>query len=160
MGIKKIKYIILIIVFSIFIFTNSQIFANDEIQQKQQNVRVAIGNQNFQKYNYKEITIFGTSDVQVIDKKTEELITTLPIDTPINIKIKNNVYEISVEKNKETNNLIQRQQELITLNSDFILKSQGGLLGIKDFDEIVVILQIYNILHLNLILQARIIKKS
>ncbi|MGN0018073.1 MAG: SpoIID/LytB domain-containing protein [Candidatus Gastranaerophilaceae bacterium] len=132
MGIKKIKYIILIIVFSIFIFTNSQIFANDEIQQNQQNVRVAIGNQNFQKYNYKEITIFGTSDVQVIDKKTEELITTLPIDTPINIKIKNNVYEISVEKNKETNNLIQRQQELITLNSDFILKSQGGLLGIKD----------------------------
>ena len=132
MGIKKIKYIILIIVFSLFIFTNSQIFANDEIQQKQQNVRVAIGNQNFQKYNYNEITIFGTSDVQIIDKKTEELITTLPIDTPINIKIKNNVYEISVEKNKETNNLIQRQQELITLNSDFILKSQGGLLGIKD----------------------------
>ena len=132
MGIKKIKHIILIIVFSILIFTNSQIFANDEIQKAQQNVSVAICNQNFQKYNYNEITIFGTSDVQIIDKKTKELLTTIPIDTPINIKIKDNTYQIYVEKDKETNNLIQKQKETITLNSDFVLKCSGGLLGIKD----------------------------
>lgn len=132
MGIKKIKFIILIFFIFSFLFVSPKIFANDFSQQSTQNVRVAIGNQNFQQYNYNVINIFGLSDVQVFNKRTNELIKTFPMDTFINIKLNENIFEISVEKSNITEDTVQIEQEKITLNDDIVIKCQGGLLGIKD----------------------------
>lgn len=138
MGIKKIKNIFLglLIFFAIFI-TAPKNFASDE-QKVYQPVRVAIGNQNFQIYDYQNITFFGTSDIQVYEKANHNLISTIPSDTFIDITLKNGIFEISTTKNEVSLNEfsaigeINQNKNVITTNNGVIFECPSGLLGVKD----------------------------
>ena len=135
MGIEKIKNIFLgLIIFVIVFITAPKNFAADN-KLGYQPVRVAIGNQKFQKYDYKTITVFGTSDVQLYEKETHNLISTFPMDTPIEIKLNNGIFELSSVQNEVNidafSELVQNKNSVATPNN-VVLECQGGLLGIKD----------------------------
>lgn len=133
MGIKKIKNIFLgFVILSLILITNPKIYAN-EIQKAYQPVRVAIGDQKFQNYTYENITIFGTSDVQVFEKANNNLISIIPTETPIEISIKNGFFEISTTETQinEAKELVETKN-VITTNNSVIFKCSEGLLGVKD----------------------------
>lgn len=135
MGIEKIKNIFLgLIIFVIVFITAPKNFAADN-KLGYQPVRVAIGNQKFQKYDYKTITVFGTADVQLYEKATHNLISTFPMDTPIEINLNNGVFELSSVQNEVNvdafSELVQNKNSVTTPNN-VVLECQGGLLGIKD----------------------------
>ena len=135
MGIEKIKNIVLgLVIFALVFITAPKNFAADSILGYQP-VRVAIGNQNFQKYDYKTITIFGTSDVQMYDKTTHNLISTFPTDTPIEVNLNNGLFEFSSiqnEVNVDAFSELVQNKNIVTTSNNVILECQGGLLGIKD----------------------------
>lgn len=104
------------------------------------NVRVAIGNQNFQKYNYQKTTVFGTSEVNLYDKNTKKLISVFPSNTSITISLNNNVFEITSEQEQEQNYFFENkketektsQKEVINTTGNIVITCPNGLLGIKD----------------------------
>ncbi len=121
MGIKKIKNIILGLVIFALAFSSPEIFANTNENQTGLNlVRVGIGNQNWSTFNYQTTTIFGTSDVNIYEKNEHKLIKTVPIDTPITITLKDDVFELKIE------------EETLKISDTFTLECSDGLLGIKD----------------------------
>ena len=132
MGIKKIKNIFLGLLIVFLMITSPKTFAQ-ETQNAYQPVRVAIGDQNFQKYNYENLVIFGTSDVQVYDKANHNLISTIPIDTPIEISITSGIFQVATLKTEivEDEEVIQKEI-VITTNNGLVFECQGGLLGVKD----------------------------
>ena len=97
--------------------TSPKTFAQ-ETQNAYQPVRVAIGDQNFQKYNYENLVIFGTSDVQVYDKANHNLISTIPIDTPIEISITSGIFQVATLKTEivEDEEVIQKEIVITTNN--------------------------------------------
>ena len=121
MGIKKIKNIILGLVIFALAFSSPKIFANTNENQTGLNlVRVGIGNQNWSTFNYQTTTIFGTSDVNIYKKNEHKLIKTVPIDTPITITLKDDVFELKIE------------EETLKISDTFTRECSDGLLGIKD----------------------------
>lgn len=131
MGIKTLKNIFLGFVILLLIFASPKIFAQDIKQNTNKLVRVAIGNQNFQTYNYQTITIFGTSDVQIYDIN-HSLITEFPADTPIEISINDNIFEIKQQKQEFTETKTNFQEEIIKTNNNLVFECPSGFLGIKD----------------------------
>lgn len=132
MGIKTLKNIFLGFVIVLLIFTNPKIFAQDSKQTATKLVRVAIGNQNFQTYNYQKITVFGTSDVQIFNKLTKSLIAEIPADTMIEISITDNCFQIKRLKDELINDVTETQSDAIKTKNDFVIECKEGLLGIKD----------------------------
>ena len=132
MGIKTLKNIFLGFVIVLLIFTSPRIFAQDSKQQGNKLVRVAIGNQNFQTYNYQKITVFGTSDVQIFNKLTKSLIAEIPADTMIEISITDNCFQIKRLKDELINDVTETQSDAIKTKNDFVIECKEGLLGIKD----------------------------
>ena len=120
MGIKTIKKIFLGFVVFILIFAGPKIFAADTIQTANKLVRVAIGNQNFQNYNYQTTHIFGTSDIQIYNKNTNYLIAEVPADTIIEILIKDNIFEVNTQK------------DIIKTEDNIVITCKEGLLGIEN----------------------------
>ena len=131
MGIKTLKKIFLGFVILLLIFASPKIFAQDIKQNTNKLVRVAIGNQNFQTYNYQNLTIFGTSDVQIYDIN-HSLITEFPADTPIEISINGNIFEIKQQKQEFTETKTNFQEEIIKTNNNLVFECPSGFLGIKD----------------------------
>ena len=131
MGIKTLKKIFLGFVILLLIFASPKIFAQDIKQNTNKLVRVAIGNQNFQTYNYQNLTIFGTSDVQIYDIN-HSLITEFPADTPIEISINDNIFEIKQQKQEFTETKTNFQEEIIKTNNNLVFECPSGFLGIKD----------------------------
>jgi len=131
LGIKTLKNIFLGFVIFLLIFASPKIFAQDIKQNTNKLVRVAIGNQNFQTYNYQNMTIFGTSDVQIYDIN-HSLITEFPADTPIEISMNDNIFEIKQQKQEFTETKTNFQEEIIKTNNNLIFECPSGLLGIKD----------------------------
>ena len=133
MGIKKIKNIILgLVIVFVMVITCSKVFANEN-KTIYQPVRVAIGNQNFQVYDYQKIIVFGTSDVQLYEKANHNLITTLPADTPLEISLNNGIFEISLFT-KKINDLQEEEtirNVVLTTNNGVILECPDGFLGIN-----------------------------
>lgn len=132
MGIKTLKNIFLGFVIVLLIFTSPKIFAQDSKQTANKLVRVAIGNQNFQTYNYQKITVFGTSDVQIFNKLTKSLIAEIPADTMIEISITDNCFQIKRLKDELINDVTETQSDAIKTKNDFVIECKEGLLGIKD----------------------------
>ena len=119
MGIKTLKNIFLGLIVTLLVFASPKIFAQSNEQTTNKNVRVAIGNQNFSNYSYDKITLFGTSDIQIYNLADGNLITEIPSETPFEISIKDNSFELTFNKEK---------REII---DNFAVKTDG-LLGIKD----------------------------
>lgn len=132
MGTKKIKNI-LFLGFAVFllIFASPKIFAANSTPTANKLVRVAIGNQNFQTYNYQNTTVFGTSDVQIYDIN-HSLIAEFPADTPIEISMNDNIFEIKQQKQEFTETKTEIQEEIIKTNNNLILECPTGFLGIKN----------------------------
>ena len=131
MGIETIKKIFLGFAIFTFIFASPKIFAADNAKAANKMVRVAIGNQNFQTYNYNKTNIFGTSDVQIYDIN-HNLITEFPSDSFISITMNDNLFEIKKEKEEIVGNLTEIQEEIIKTNNNLIIECPSGLIGIKD----------------------------
>ena len=121
MGIKTIKTIFLGVAIFLFILASPKIFASDTTQtDENKNVRVAIGNQNFNNYSYNKLSFFGTSDIQIYDITKQNLIAEIPSETPFEVLCKRNSFEINY--NNETK----------VISEIFVIKCSDGLLGIKD----------------------------
>ncbi len=114
MGIKKIKNIILGLVIFALAFASPKMYATNIFQP----VRVGIGNQNWSTFNYQKITLFGTSDVQIYEKNTSKLITSVPSDTNIVISLKDETYTIEVG------------EETFTTPETLTLECPNGFLGV------------------------------
>lgn len=144
MGIKAIKNSIFGFIIFLLIFIGSEPIAFGDNPQYtysgSKNVRVAIGNQNFQKYNYQKTTVFGTSEVSIYDKNTKKLISVFPANTSITISLSNNVFEITSEQEQEQNYFFENkketeitsQKEVINTTGNIVITCPNGLLGIKD----------------------------
>lgn len=114
MGIKKIKNIILGLVIFALAFASPKMYATNIFQP----VRVGIGNQNWSTFNYQKITLFGTSDVQIYEKNTSKLITSVPADTNIVISLKDEAFTIEVG------------EETFTTPETLTLECPNGFLGV------------------------------
>lgn len=114
MGIKKIKNIILGLVIFALAFASPKMYATNIFQP----VRVGIGNQNWSTFNYQKITLFGTSDVQIYEKNTSKLITSVPADTNITISLKDETFNIEVG------------EETFTTPETLTLECPNGFLGV------------------------------
>ena len=114
MGIKKIKNIILGLVIFALAFASPKMYATNIFQP----VRVGIGNQNWSTFNYQKITLFGTSDVQIYEKNTSKLITSVPADTNITISLKDETFNIEVG------------EETFTAPETLTLECPNGFLGV------------------------------
>ena len=114
MGIKKIENIILRLVIFARAFASPKMYATNIFQP----VRVGIGNQNWSTFNYQKITLFGTSDVQIYEKNTSKLITSVPADTNITISLKDATFNIEVG------------EETFTTPETLTLECPNGFLGV------------------------------
>lgn len=114
MGIKKIKNIILGLVIFVLAFASPKIYATNIFQP----VRVGIGNQNWSTFNYQKITLFGTSDVQIYEKNTSKLITSVPADTNVIISLQDEIFTINVG------------EETFTTPETITLECPNGFLGV------------------------------
>ena len=112
MGIKKLKYLI-IGLFIIFLMQNVSFASNTYIP-----VRVGIGNQNFKTFNYNNISLFVTDNASIYEKDTNNLLYELVPENQADISLKDGIYTIKVNDNS------------ITTDKDFCIKSEKGLIGV------------------------------
>ncbi len=120
MGIKTLKNIFLGFIILSLVFVNPKIFAQNNEQETNKNVRVAIGNQNFSNYSYEKLSFFGTSDIQIYDIKSNNLITEIPSETSFEVSRKSNSFEITFNNDTKA------------ISDDFGINCTDGLIGIKD----------------------------
>ena len=132
MGIKTLKKIFLGLAIFSLVFVSSEIFAQNTKQAINKYVRVAIGNQNFQKYVYQTTTVFGTSDISVYDKKNDVLIAEFPADTFVEISMRNNTFEAKTTKTELNTEENTTQVVTALTDNDIVILCNGGFLGIKD----------------------------
>ncbi len=116
MGIKKIKNIILGLVIFALALASPKMYATNIFQP----VRVSIGNQNWSTFNYQKIALFGTSDIQIYEKNTSKLITSVPADTNIVISLKDETFTIEVD------------EETFTTTETLTLECPNGFLGVDE----------------------------
>ena len=116
--IKTIKYAILFLFLTIFLFCTG---TNAYAQQTQQFVRVAISDNGFKSLIYNQIAVTSTTEYCVYDKATKKQIVKLsPTDI---LKIKSNIYTLDLTVNNK----------LITKNPGaVVIDSPKGLLGIEN----------------------------
>ena len=81
-------------------------------------VRVGIGNQNFKTFNYNNISLFVTDNASIYEKDTNNLLYELVPENQADISLKDGIYTIKVNDNS------------ITTDKDFCIKSEKGLIGV------------------------------
>jgi len=109
LGIKVIKKLFLSLVFVLFL--SIPVFAADI-------VRVGLTDNNFQNLLKTSVSVYGTDECEIYEKGTDHVLGNAQAYENITITVKNSKFEIQIG------------DETITTESDFIVTSPAGLLGV------------------------------